>query len=83
MGVKECSRPDCDRIMCHRHVPGRGYLCDDCWEELLQAKSDWPDPVTFAQVCKLVDEFFESPKGTFVEAAPLDEVFDRLLRGET
>ena len=35
MGVKTCHRGNCESIMCVRYSSDYGYLCDECFEELL------------------------------------------------
>jgi len=37
MGVLECARRDCENIMCDRYSPEYGYICDECFEELVEA----------------------------------------------
>lgn len=36
MGCLECSRAGCPNIMCDRYSYEYGYLCSDCFEELVQ-----------------------------------------------
>ena len=35
MGVLPCSREGCSNIMCDRCSDEHGYICDDCFEELI------------------------------------------------
>ena len=35
MGVLECDRKECDNIMCDRYSRDYGYICSDCFEELV------------------------------------------------
>jgi len=35
MGVMQCSRNGCDNIMCNRRNEKHGYICNDCFEELV------------------------------------------------
>ena len=35
MGVLTCSRGNCERIMCNRYSSKYGYICADCFEELI------------------------------------------------
>ena len=35
MGVKECFRKDCENIMCDRYSDEHGYICDECFEDLV------------------------------------------------
>lgn len=35
MGVLECSRVGCKNVMCNRYSSTYGYLCYECFEELV------------------------------------------------
>lgn len=35
MGVLRCSRSGCENIMCDRYSFTHGYLCSDCFSELV------------------------------------------------
>ena len=35
MGVLRCSRKGCDNIMCSRYSVRYGYICNECFEELV------------------------------------------------
>jgi hypothetical protein len=35
MGVKSCSKRDCESIMCDTYVGGVGYVCQDCQDEFI------------------------------------------------
>lgn len=35
MGVLRCDRVGCQNIMCDRYSPDHGYICNDCFEELV------------------------------------------------
>lgn len=35
MGVMGCNRQGCRNVMCDRYAMGTGYICNDCFEELL------------------------------------------------
>jgi hypothetical protein len=35
MGVMECNRNGCDNITCEHYSREYGYICDDCFEELV------------------------------------------------
>ena len=37
MGVLNCSRKGCDNIMCYRYSIEYGYICHDCFNELLNS----------------------------------------------
>ena len=36
MGVLACWRYECENIMCDRYSPTFGYICDDCFDELVK-----------------------------------------------
>ena len=38
MGVMNCSRKDCQNIMCDKYSPQYGYICNSCYRELSQRK---------------------------------------------
>ena len=40
MSVLRCSRGDCDNIMCDRYSPDYGYICDECFDELVSRGID-------------------------------------------
>jgi hypothetical protein len=37
MGVKGCNRKDCINILCDRYSPYYGYICNECFEELVNS----------------------------------------------
>ena len=40
MGVLSCNRNGCQNIMCDRYSFTHGYICDDCFEELVETRPD-------------------------------------------
>lgn len=40
MGVLACDRRECENIMCDRFSAEYGYLCWECFEELLNQPAD-------------------------------------------
>ena len=36
MGVMICNRGDCENVMCGIYSQKYGYICDECYEELLK-----------------------------------------------
>jgi hypothetical protein len=40
MGVLACDRKNCDRIMCDRYSIEYGYICDTCFDELVDSGKD-------------------------------------------
>lgn len=39
MGVLACNRKGCDNIMCDRYSYAYGYICNDCFDELVNSGS--------------------------------------------
>lgn len=39
MGVLNCSRNGCENIMCDRYSYKYGYICGDCFEELVNSRT--------------------------------------------
>ena len=37
MGVLQCSRNGCENVMCDRYSPMYGYICEECFKELLSS----------------------------------------------
>jgi len=37
MGVLACSRKNCENIMCDRYSHNYGYICNECFEELVES----------------------------------------------
>ena len=37
MGVMQCDRMGCENIMCSRYHERHGYICDECFEELVNS----------------------------------------------
>jgi len=57
MGVMNCSRKDCNEIMCQTYIPSVGYICGDC-------KFEFENNLN--EVCMTEIEFIEELK-TFIE----------------
>lgn len=43
MGVMSCSRNGCNNIMCHRYSVEYGYICNECFEELVHSNLNATD----------------------------------------
>ena len=37
MSVLSCNRNGCDNVMCDRYSPTHGYICDECFKELVDS----------------------------------------------
>jgi hypothetical protein len=84
MSVLECGRVGCENIMCRRLILGNAaYICDDCYEELVQYKATWPSTMTKDKVRQLIIGFMESESSPIqVDEEGVDEEFRRLTGGE-
>ena len=51
MGVLACDRKDCENIMCDRYSDDYGYICHECYDELISS-----GPTTN------IKKFMETPK---------------------
>ena len=40
MGVMECSRKGCTNIMCDKYSSDFGYICNDCYNEMVESGLD-------------------------------------------
>ncbi len=85
MGVCSCCREGCDNIMCDRRIRTLGYICGDCYDELLEAKKAWPPETTADDVAGMIEQFMDSPKGTTQQHVneEVDAEFERLTRMDT
>lgn len=79
-----CDRIGCEHIMCDRLIlDNRAYICNSCWEELLEHKRTWPAEMTKLEVRKAIENFmYKQQPGTFLkETCDVDEEFERLTGG--
>lgn len=69
MGVMACYRRNCENIMCDRYSTEHGYICYECFEELVDT-----GPATD------VKEFMNSPKKTVTNEREAAEFrYDKLF----
>lgn len=82
MSVLACDRRNCENVMCSRLIMNDSkYICEDCWQELLELKDSWETPMTAAEVRKRVVAFFDTEPGTAVDKpCDIDREFERLTR---
>ena len=50
MGTMDCSRRGCENNLCDRYSPEYGYICNDCFKELLES------------VGTPIEKFMDTPK---------------------
>jgi hypothetical protein len=62
MGVLPCHRNGCEHIMCDRYSDELGYICNECYDELV---SSGEDP----------EIFMESKKGKFKDRFDYETIF--------
>ena len=53
MGVMACNRHECDSVMCHIYSETYGYICDECFNELVSI---------FTRDHISIEDFMNSPK---------------------
>ncbi len=68
MGVLRCDRLGCENIMCDRYSPKYGYLCHECFDELVTLGADtnignfmgteFNGNIITVDACELFDEEF-------------------------
>ena len=80
MGVMACDRVGCESIMCDRLIlDGSRYLCDSCYDELLEWKRSWPSHMTKDKVRALIEQFMESQSAPIpLDEDGIDAEFERL-----
>lgn len=39
MGVMSCNRKGCKNVMCDRYSEKHGYICDECFDQLVNTES--------------------------------------------
>ena len=81
MSVLACDRRGCEHIMCERLIlNGSKYICDECWDELREAKITWPDAMTAREVYEAIENFMDTRTGTHkvLDRDGIDEEFKRL-----
>ncbi len=61
MGVLACFRKDCQNIMCDRLSSTYGYICNECFEELIEACKERS---TIISISQFIEQFMESKKNT-------------------
>jgi len=59
MGVLACDRKGCDNIMCDRLSHRYGYICNDCFEELVNRISTQENR---GLLVTAIEEFMDSDK---------------------
>ena len=69
MSILECNRKDCENIMCDRYSTAHGYICYECFEELVNSGAETD-----------IYKFMESPKKKIYNSSETSfERFDRIF----
>ncbi|MFW5847514.1 MAG: hypothetical protein ACOCVF_01160 [bacterium] len=80
MGVMNCSRPNCENIMCDTHIPFIGYICWECQSEFKKyLESEGKTKFIESEINKELNKFMESRKNDFVygESINIDDFFEK------
>lgn len=70
MSVLNCQRNGCENIMCKRYSYECGYICDECFEELVRTR--WVGVSEFMNSIKNT-EIFEARRSNLEKIFILDE----------
>ena len=90
MSVLACDRGNCPNIMCDRLIlqgtrDGSRYICNSCYDELLEFKKTWEPPMTAQEVEAKIREFMATNPGAyrvFNDEGDIDAEFDKLTGKE-
>lgn len=66
MGAMGCFRNGCERVMCDRRSSNHGYICDICFDELVDSG-----------IATNIKEFMNSDKSNSVDRDIVEERFSR------
>jgi len=86
MSVLACDRRSCPNVMCDRLIlDGTRYICNECWEELVEYKATWQPPMTPLDIENKIREFIGTSIGAYetVETECDIEAEFRRLTGQT
>ena len=83
MGVMACDRFDCKHIMCDRLIlDGTEYICNDCYQELLESKESWENVNTPYDLKIKIEYFMRTATGSQRKPCSKEELeaeFKRLM----
>lgn len=69
--------------MCERLIlDGDAYICDSCWDELLEAKETWPKQMVEVDVRDAIERFMRSAPGS-LRIVETDAAFARLTGSDS
>lgn len=80
MGVKACSRKECDNIMCDIYIPEIGYICHECKNEFKDYLKTIDKTYTWeGSIKRALIAFMETYKDKYLkgEKIDIDEFFKR------
>ena len=76
MSVLACNRAGCENIMCEIYSPDFGYICRDCYGELVNILENAGEGANYYE---LTEAFMDTEKHTAADSAQefLDREFER------
>ena len=79
MSVLECDRLGCEEIMCnHLILDGKKYICNSCFEELLEFKKTWTEEMKKGEIRNKIEYFMNETKPGEFSKCDVDSEFRRL-----
>ena len=69
MGVLSCSRRGCDNVMCDRYSSRFGYICWECFNEMVAKKIP----------TEKIEEFLDTKKVEELESPYTEEYYNKLF----
>jgi len=81
MGVMECSRKDCDNIMCNTYVQSVGYICYECQSEFKgYLQKNGLNPTKEGEIIRELEAFMVTSKDTDGKEITVDDFFSEHTR---
>lgn len=73
MGVKECSRKNCDQIMCETYISDIGYVCYECKQEFKEyLESNGIEELPEGEMLRQLKSFMKTSKDEFTQGEVID-----------
>jgi hypothetical protein len=83
MGIMECSRKNCNNIMCDTYVQSVGYICSECQSEFKEyLQKNGLNPTTEGQIKRELGAFMAIPKDSYITGKEItvDDFFNEHTR---
>lgn len=80
MGLMNCSRKDCEQILCKTYISDVGYVCNSCQSEFKEYLSnEGLNPKNEGEIKTELEKFMSIPKARFEEGQKMsvDDFFDK------